>query len=201
MSMAKKQPGKARILGLKGGLLQFALILLITATVVGSLAYIVIVREPLVNKFTAAPVSCQVEEAFNGTVKSNVTVRNTSNTSVYIRVRFVTYRVNDDGQHIGGTAEIPSFTPGTDWVKMGDFYYFTKPVSAGATPAAYLIGANGITLSTYSDADGGKQVIEVMAEAIQARGLDEDAQPPVVISWENVESISADGTLVLKGAG
>lgn len=38
----------------------------------------------------------------------------------------------------------------------------------GESPATPLIGEDGIELSSYTDADGGKQVIEVMAEAIQS---------------------------------
>ena len=51
-------------------------------------------------------------ESFDGTTKTNVDVVNDSNITAYIRVKLVTYRVNDAGQHIGGTAAIPSFTPG-----------------------------------------------------------------------------------------
>ena len=36
-------------------------------------------------------------------------------------------------------------------------------------PENPLIGTSGITLSEYTDVDGGKQVIEVMAEAIQSQ--------------------------------
>lgn len=106
-------------------------------------------------------------ESFNGTTKSNVNVKNTGDTEAYIRVKLVTYRVNDEGQHIGGTATIPSFTPGTNWVAYGDYYYYTLPVAPDDEPAADLI--DSITLTgSYVDADGGKQVIEVMAEAIQS---------------------------------
>ena len=97
-------------------------------------------------------------------------------------MKLVAYRVNDEGQHIGGEAEIPAFTPGAGWVKNGDYYYYTKPVAPGAQPAADLI--DSITLSgSYTDADGGKQVIEVMAEAIQAKGVADDGTKAVVKAW------------------
>ncbi|MDD6047684.1 MAG: hypothetical protein PUC97_09760, partial [bacterium] len=65
---------------------------------------------------------------------------------------------------------IPTFTPGTNWVKSGDYYYYTLPVAAnGGTPANPLIGEPGIALIEYTDADGGMQAIEVMAEAIQSQ--------------------------------
>lgn len=72
--------------------------------------------------------------------------------------------------------------PGADWVKNGDYYYYTQPVAPGAKPSADLI--NSITLTgSYTDADGGKQVIEVMAEAIQAKGIAADGIKAVVKAW------------------
>lgn len=141
---------------------------LVLAVAGGTLAWLVANSGPVTNTFTPATVSCKVEETFKNNVKSNVNVKNTSNIDAYLRVKLVTYRVNDDGQHIGGTAEIPTFTPGKNWVKHGDFYYYTLPVAPDGTPAANLIDTITLT-GSYNDADGGKQVIEVMAEAIQSQ--------------------------------
>ena len=151
----------------KTGTLLFSLVLLLTMMVGGTLAYLTIQTNPVVNQFTPSHVSCTVTESFNGTIKSNVNVTNTSDIPAYIRVKLVSYRVNDDGKHIGGTAEIPGFDPGEHWVKYGDYYYYTLPVDPNKQPASPLI--DSITLTgSYTDADGGKQVIEVMAEAIQS---------------------------------
>lgn len=151
----------------KTGTLLFSLVLLLTMMVGGTLAYLTIQTSPVVNQFTPSHVSCTVKEDFDGKTKSNVNVRNDSDINAYIRVKLVTYRVNDQGQHIGGTATIPTFTPGSGWVEHGGYYYYTQPVAPGASPAANLIGSIELTES-YTDADGGKQVIEVMAEAIQS---------------------------------
>ena len=147
-----------------------SLLLILTVSVGGTLAYLITHTDPVRNQFTPSYVACQVTEDFDGKTKSNVNVTNTGDTEAYIRVKLVTYRVNDKGDHIGGTAKIPDFTPGTNWVKYDDgYYYYTKPVAPGKSPATELIDESGITLSgTYADADGGKQVIEVMAEAIQS---------------------------------
>ena len=147
-----------------------SLLIILTVSVGGTLAYLITHTDPVRNQFTPSSVACQVNESFDGTIKSHVNVTNTGDTEAYIRVKLVTYRVNDKGDHIGGTAKIPDFTPGTNWVKYDDgYYYYTKPVAPGKSPATELIDESGITLSgTYADADGGKQVIEVMAEAIQS---------------------------------
>lgn len=148
----------------------FSSILLLTVVAVGgTVAFLITQTDPVVNTFTPSHVTCEVTEDFNGTVKSNVNVTNTSDTEAYIRVKFITYRVNAAGQRIGGIAEIPAFTPGTNWKEHNGFYYYTLPVAAGGKPANDLIGSTGITLVEYNDVDGGKQVIEVMAEAIQSK--------------------------------
>lgn len=152
----------------KAGIILLSFLLLLTLSIGGTIAYLVANEEPVTNTFTPSSVTCQVTENFTGTKKSNVNVINTGDTTAYIRVNLVTYRVNDAGQHIGGTATIPTFTLGENWVKYGNYYYYTLPVAPGETPAVPLIGENGIQLSSYTDADGGKQAIEVIAEAIQS---------------------------------
>ena len=153
--------------GMKRSLvLVVSLVALLLVVAGGTLAWLT-AQDSVSNTFTPAHVSCEVTETFDGETKSNVNVTNTSDIAAFIRVKLVTYRVNDAGQRIGGKAEI-DFTPGTGWVKYGDFYYYTKPVAPNATPETALIDQITLTRS-YDDADGGKQVIEVMAEAIQSQ--------------------------------
>lgn len=152
---------------LKASLLFISLALLVTCAAGATLAYLLTKTENVTNTFTPAQVSCRVEEKFDGTKKTNVNVTNTSDIKAYIRVKLVSYRVNDAGEHIGGEAEIPEFTPGNGWKEINGYYYYGYPVDPNEQPETALI--NSITLAkSYNDADGGKQVIEVMAEAIQA---------------------------------
>lgn len=157
----------------------------------GTLALLVDRDNPITNTFTPAQVSCHVTENFDGNTKTNVNVVNDSNITAYIRVKLVTYRVNDAGQHIGGTATIPTFTPGTGWFEQDGYYYYKNPVAAGAKPDVDLISSITLT-GSYSDADGGKQVIEVMAEAIQS-------VPTSVVSEKWKVTIDTNGTLTKGG--
>lgn len=118
----------------KPGALLLTLVLLALALTGATLAYLITHTDPVPNRFTPAHVSCNVTEDFDGTTKKNVNVTNTGDIEAYLRVKLVTYRVNDDGQHIGGTAAIPAFTPGDGWVKYGDYYYYTYPVAPGQQP-------------------------------------------------------------------
>lgn len=147
--------------------LALSAVLLVALAIGGTLAWLTARSENVTNSFTVGHVSCQVTETFKDNVKSNVNVKNTGDVPAYIRVKLVTYRTNADGQHIGGTAELPSFTLGTGWVLHDGYYYYTLPVAAGGTPATNLTDSMTLT-NSYDDADGGKQAIDVMAEAIQS---------------------------------
>lgn len=165
-----------------------SLVLILGLAVGGTLAFLTTETPEVVNQFTPSQVTVEVEEEFDGTNKTGVNVTNTSDISVYVRIQLVTYRVNEDGDRIGGTAEIPAFTLGNGWILGSDgIYYYTSPVAAGAQPTADLTGS-AIVLQSYDDEDGGKQVIEVMAEAIQA-----EPAAAVIEAWG--VTVAADGTI------
>mgnify|MGYP000805825734 FL=1 len=141
--------------------------LLLALAISGTVAWLTTKDAPITNTFNPSKVACEVTESFNGTVKSSVNVKNTGDIDAYIRVKLVTYRTNKQGQHIGGTATLPNFTLGANWVKFGDYYYYMLPVAAGKMPATNLTDSMTLT-AEYTDADGGHQSIDVMAEAIQS---------------------------------
>lgn len=171
-----------------------ATVLLLALAIGGTLAWLSTKDDPITNTFTPSKVTCEVTESFNGVTKSNVNVTNTGDTDAYIRVKLVTYRVNDKEQHIGGTALLPTFTLGANWVKYGDYYYYTKPVAPNQKPETNLVADSMTLTGSYTDADGGKQAVDVMAEAIQS--VPEGA---VQAAWGEGFSIRADGSLVVPG--
>ena len=172
----------------KAIMLAVAAVLVVCIGVAGALMFLVDKTNEVTNTFDPAHVTCEVEENFNGIVKSKVNVKNTSDINAYLRVKLVTYRVNDKGERIGGTATIPSFKPGLGWFEKDGFYYYNKPVAPGEKPETDLIGDTGITLVEYNDTDGGKQVIEVIAEAIQS-------VPTSVVAEKWNVTVSAGGTI------
>lgn len=151
----------------RAGMLILSFLLIVAAAIGGTMAWLNDETAPLVNTFIPSTVDTEITEEFDGYEKKDVNVTNTGDTEAYIRVKLVTYRVDDEGHHIGGTAEIPEFTPGEGWVEYNGHYYYTLPVEPDKSPVAALI--DSIELTAYDDADGGRQVIEVMAEAIQSR--------------------------------
>lgn len=177
----------------KTGMLFLSLLLVATMMVGGTLAWLSTKSAPITNTFLPSKVACEVTESFNGTVKSNVNVKNTGDIDAYIRVKLVSYRTNDAGQHIGGTAELPPFNLGKGWVEHGGYYYYTLPVAPGERPETNLTDSMTLT-GSYPDTDGGKQAVDVMAEAIQS--VPKDA---VKAAWGEGFSIGTDGSLVVPG--
>lgn len=183
--------GKKRHSGFRTGAMLLATLLLLALAIGGTIAYLTDKAAPVTNTFTPSHVACEVTEEFDGYEKTNVNVTNTGDTDAFIRVRLVSYRTNDEGQHIGGIAELPAFTLGAGWVKHGDYYYYTKPVAPGKTPDTNLTDSMTLT-AAYTDADGGHQSIDVMAEAIQSA-----PEAAVKAAWGTGFSIGADGSLIV----
>lgn len=145
-----------------------ATVMLLALAIGGTVAWLTDTSPAVVNTFTPSHVSCKVDETFDDRtgVKSNVQVQNTSDIPAFIRVKLVTYRTNGKGQHIGGTAAVPNFQPGANWVLHEGYYYYTQPVQPQKFTGILI---DEIRLQDpYMDADGGHQAIDVMAEAIQS---------------------------------
>lgn len=164
---APKKPGKKN--NKSKVTLISVLALVMVVAIGGTLAWLFTNTNGIINTFTPSSVPGEIVERFDGETKTSITVKNKGNIAAYVRVKLVTYRVNDEGQQIGGVATIPEFTLGTGWVKHTDgYYYYTVPVAAGASTGDLIASGSSITLQKYDDADGGKQVIEVLSESIQS---------------------------------
>ncbi len=117
----------------------------------------------------AAAVSCELSEEFNGSVKSNIRVKNTGNIPAFIRIRVVSYWVKEDGSVVGYPAEYPTLALLNGWLKSSsdEVYYYPTPVAPGqqtevlCQPFALSTTANGERDTLY-------QVVTLLAEAIQA---------------------------------
>ena len=167
-----------------------ATVMLLALAIGGTVAWLTDTSPAVVNTFTPSHVSCEVVEDFNDQtgVKSKVQVKNISDIPAFIRVKLVTYRTNGKGEHIGGTAAVPAFTPGQDWVEHNGYYYYTQPVQPQNFTGILI---KEIQLQNrYTDADGGHQAIDVMAEAIQSV-----PEAAVKDAWGAGFSINTDGSL------
>ena len=193
----EKHPKRRKKANKRIGILILSLLLIAAAAIGGTMAYLTAETPQVKNTFTPAEVTTEITEDFDGYVKKKVNVVNKGDIAAYIRVKLVTYRVNEEEKPIGGAAEIPEFTLGTNWVEHEGYYYYTLPVDPSATTLNLIADGSKITLEDYrndpTDPDGGKQVIEVMAEAIQSEPAEAVADAwGVIIENGVVSSVSAD---------
>ena len=129
-------------------------------------AYMRKTTEEVDNTFIPAYVDCVVDEDFADNKKTSITVKNTGNIDAYIRVRLVSYWIDESGAIVSKSSEMPTFGIADDWIPdAGNYtYYYTKKVAPDAFTTTLL--DSGITLRLSSE--GYRQVVEVFAEAIQA---------------------------------
>lgn len=147
----------------KSTALIIAIVLILVMAVGGTVAYIVTHTEPVINQFTPTEAKITVEEKILENTKTAITVKNESTgVPVYIRVALVANAIDDNGT-VTGNAEVPEFALGTDWVKIGEYYYYTSAVEVGASTGNLLSGKMTLKANT--------QVI-VVADAIQATPKD-----------------------------
>lgn len=171
--------------------------ILLSVLAIGStLAYLSSKDEPIKNEFLPSIISCEIYEEFdkeNG-IKRNINVKNTGNIDAYIRIKLVPYRINEKDEHIGGYSNEPYFMLNDDWKEYNGYYYYLKKIGPNEYAENSLTDYMKLVYSyDYEDyGDGGRQAIDIMAEAIQA--LPENALKE---AWGEGFSISEDGTLVL----
>jgi len=171
-------------------------IVLLTACVVGGVvAFLADKDEPVVNTFTPQQTSIDVGEEFDCETKKNVTVANTCQIPVFVRVKLVPTWENDKGETVGVAASLADLNitlNTTDWTKIGDYYYYNKPVAVGASTTALVTQATVVTQNDYI------MNLQVLAECIQAEGEKPNGVKPVQEAWKVT---IADGSVTPYSAG
>ena len=177
-------------------------VLLVLMAMCGTaVAYMFKVSKQQNNSFIPAQVSCKVEETFvDNTRKTGIFIENTSNITVYLRLRLVTYWINTDSkgnEYIEAKASASldgvQFNESL-WLKgPDDTYYYKQPVNANDGSSNLHITQNLLRVNPIElqidDEDGSRQVIEVFAEAIQSNPKDAVHQ-----AWPYVE-VDSNGNL------
>lgn len=120
---------------IKPFLIAFCVCILACAAVSGSLAWLISTPEPVVNEFIPGEVTIQVDETFDGSTKSDVSIENTGNVPAYIRVALVPAWVDDEGNIAAKPASLKldcDITWGDNfnqfWFEGTDGFYYCKTV-------------------------------------------------------------------------
>ena len=158
----------------KSLLLVAGIVLMLTIAIGGTVAYIVTGTDPVVNTFTPGDVPIDIDEKTDGGVKSDVKITNSGTVPAYIRAKIIVtwkdaqgnvsaikpVKDTDYEMIIGGNWDI-----GTD-----GFYYYNASVGAGE-PTTNLI-TRCAKLTNANKPDGYDLSVEIIAESIQADGMD-----------------------------
>ena len=154
----------------KTWILMVSILLVLSVTVGGTIAFLSTKSGPVENTFNASKVTTKVNETISGSKKTNVTITNTGDIDAWIRAAVIVTWQDKDG-NVYGQAPVAGtnytdWTPGTDWLKGDDgFYYYTKPVAAGGTTTALI---NSIEPIGTSPANGYYLTVEILGSGIQA---------------------------------
>ena len=150
-------------------------------------AYMIKTTVPRENILTPASVDCEVAEAFDGSNKTSIRVTNTGTVDAYLRVRLVTYWVDESGNIQPKASAKLTVSLADNWFeKEENTYYYRFPVTPGALTGEMLGAA-----ITLQEKDGYFQVVEVFAEAIQS-----EPARAVETSWG--VTVDGDGKLTLS---
>lgn len=156
-----------------------SVILVLSLAVGGTLAHLKDRTEPVENRFDDAYVTCRVNR--DGDVFD---VTNTGNISAYIRATIVVNWMDEQG-NVRGIAptdtDLSIRVNDDDWLVMDDGYaYYMRPVAPGQNTNDLI---TAITLNT-TPPEGYRLSVEVVAEAIQAEGVDSaSGQQAILDAW------------------
>ena len=169
---------------------QFVLLVSILALLVGivgsSLAYLITQTGSVENTFQPSKVTCEIQEEFSqgGSEKKNVQVKNTGDTDAYIRAALVFTWVDSQG-NIAPVAVKESdyvLVLGTGWsAKQTDGFYYYKTSVAPGEKTGNLV--NSITRVENFAPEGYTLCVDVIADAVQAKGEASNGNKAVVEAW------------------
>lgn len=126
-----------------------AVIAVTAAVALVSVAVAFMLRQAEVQSdFTPAIVTCAVHEKVNGveytaaqspvagSVKSDITAKNTGDTTVFLRLRLSACWVDGTGKVTGTPSALPQITLRQNWLDGGNgLYYYALPVEPGQSTA------------------------------------------------------------------
>lgn len=135
-----------------------ALVLLLTAGIGGTVAYITTISPKIETVFVPTDVDCEIQDDF--------TVKNTGSNNAYIRVAAVQNYVAENG-HVCAKHSVPSLpTVGDDWELKGGYYYYIHMLAPDHATSPLF------NFFSSTDMDGCKLQLELFASAIQAEPTD-----------------------------
>lgn len=170
MYQGKHTTGKRSNKFRKSFVLLASVALLVLGAIGGTVAYLVDGTEATVNTFNYGTVSCVVNETFNGSTKSDVTIQNTGNTDAYIRAQVVVTWQDASGNVYGASQPVAgtdySIEYGSGWKQHTDaYYYYPSAVPVGASTGVLITSCTPVAGQAP---EGYTLSVEILADAVQS---------------------------------
>ena len=146
--------------------LLIAAAMLLTMSVGSTAALLQVSSDPVENVFMAVKVDTKINETFNNSEKSSITVENKQaddNMDVYVRVAVVGNWVKD-GKIVEKWTLPDDYINTTNWVIGNDGFYYYKQVLEVGTSTENLLAK---TITQATRADDAKLEVTVVHQAIQ----------------------------------
>jgi len=144
-----------------GTLVALALVLCIAGG--ATLAFLMVTTPSLTNVFQYGHVTCAVQEKFDGTTKSDVSIKNTGDTQSYIRVKLVFTWKDKDGNVSAQPVTDQDYK--MDWFEKDGYYYAKAPVAPDHNTPDLIHSCTEIAANAP---DGYTLSLEILADAIQS---------------------------------
>lgn len=183
-----------------------SLLLVLGVAVGGTVAFLSTRTDSKENTFTPSKVTCEVTETFNNNVKSQVAVKNTGDTTAFIRAAInVTWMSNQDAANQTVSAKVPvkdkdysiTFAKNTNWIQGADGYYYYKLPVDPKDSTGVLIEECKLQ-ENASVPDGYHLSVEIVASAIQS-APDSVVQSMWHVTVEDGKITRANGSEVTGG--
>lgn len=166
-----------------------SLVLIVGVAVGGTIAYLVAQTSDVTNTFSPTETKTEISEDIENGVKKNVKVTNTGDISAYIRVNVIISWVDPDdsgmvyaGTPVAGVDYEMTIPVDSKWVEGSDgFWYYKEPVAAGFSTGVLLTDCK--PLETANIPEGAALSVEILAQSVQAQGVDENGTKAVVLAW------------------
>lgn len=165
-----------------------AMVMLLCCAVGGTYAFLTDKTDEASNSFTVGTVSCEVDEELEGNAKTAISVKNTGTADSFVRIALLSYMTDENGNPTVGEAVCNPVINDEFWFLGNDGFYYCKSKVAGGESSPSLLADDLVLV------DG--QVVEVIAENIQADGKTSDGTPAVVDAWgSDIVKINDSGQL------